>query len=134
MSAFQPFKFLIVEDNVIFRSSFREMLSARFPGAGIEEAGDAEEALEKYENTRPDLIFMDIKLPGKNGLEVTRTIKSGDAGAVIIILTSYDILEYREAAFGCGASHFFIKGNTKSDDIAAVVRSELSAMGKERRC
>jgi DNA-binding NarL/FixJ family response regulator len=121
---------LIVEDNATFRSSLKDMLSARFPTAGIREASDGLEALLKASEEKPDLILMDIKLPGKNGLEVTRTIKNANADARIIIFTSYDIPEYREAAYKCGACHYFVKGSARSDEIAAAVESELSIMGK----
>ena len=121
---------LIVEDNLTFRNSLREMLTVRFPTVGIEEASDGDEALLIIGRTEPDLVFVDIKLPGRNGLELTRTIKSANAGINVIILTSYDIPEYREAALRSGASHFFTKGNAGSDEIAAVVGSALERKGR----
>jgi DNA-binding NarL/FixJ family response regulator len=125
---------LIVEDNATFRSSLKDMLTTRFPTAGIREASDGDEALRKASEERPDLILMDIKLPGMNGLEVTRAIKDADAGARIIIFTSYDIPEYREAAYRSGACHYFVKGSARSDEIAAAVESELSIVGKGCVC
>ncbi len=116
---------LIVEDNAIFRSSLREMLAARFPTAGIEEASNGDDALRILDTRKPDLVLMDIKLPGRNGLELTRAIKSSGSRTIVIILTSYDIPEYREAAMQSGASHFFTKGNARSDEIAAAVGSAL---------
>ncbi|MFZ2446346.1 MAG: response regulator transcription factor [Syntrophobacteraceae bacterium] len=121
---------LIVEDNLTFRNSLREMLAVRFPTVGIEEASDGAEALHIISRTEPDLVFVDIKLPGRNGLELTRTIKSANSGINVIILTSYDIPEYREAALLSGASHFFTKGNAGSDEIAAVVGSALERKGR----
>jgi len=120
---------LIVEDNLIFRSSLKEMLAARFPSAGIEEASNGEEAMRIFDAREPDLVLMDIKLPGRNGLELTRAIKSSGSRTMVIILTSYDIPEYREAAMRSGASHFFTKGNARSDEIAAAVRSALEHGG-----
>ncbi len=116
---------LLVEDNPIFRKSLKEMLAFRFPGIEIREAPDGEKALQELENTYPDLIFMDIKLPGRNGLEVTRMIKDANSEVEVVILTSYDIPEYRDAAFRSGASHFFTKGSTGSEEIANIVRSQL---------
>ncbi|SPF46703.1 Response regulator receiver protein (modular protein) [Syntrophobacter sp. SbD1] len=121
---------LLVEDNSTFRKSLKEMLALRFPEMVIDEASDGEEALQKLENTDPDLIFMDIRLPGKNGLEVTRIIKKTNPGVEVVILTSYDITEYRVAAFNSGASHFFTKGNSGSDEIADFVRSALQRKGR----
>ena len=116
---------LIVEDNLIFRNSLKEMLAMRFPTAEIEEASNGDEALHMIDRLEPDLVFMDIKLPGRNGIELTRTIKNSKARIMVIILTSNDIPEYREAAMRSGASHFFTKGNARSDEIAAVVSSAL---------
>ncbi len=121
---------LIVEDNPLFRRSLRELLAVRFPSVGIEEATDGEQALNMLREIQPDLIFMDIKLPGKNGLEVTKIIKKSNSEIHIIILTSYDLPEYREAAMSSGASHFLTKGDARSDDIAAVVSSALGSLGE----
>ncbi len=122
---------LIVDDSPIFRTSLKDMLMTHFPFLEIEEAANGEEALLNIQELEPDLIFMDIKLPGRNGLELTRAIKATNSGIDIIILTSYEIPEYREAAFRCGASHFFTKGNDKSLDIAAAVASALALKSNE---
>ncbi|MFZ0944631.1 MAG: response regulator transcription factor [Syntrophobacteraceae bacterium] len=122
---------LLVEDSSTFRKSMREMLTLRFPALNIEEASDGEEALQKLENTNPDIIFMDIRLPGKNGLEVTKKIKEVKSDVEVVILTSYDIPEYRAAALRSGASHFFTKGNSGSDEIATIVRSICQKRGKD---
>jgi DNA-binding NarL/FixJ family response regulator len=116
---------LIVEDNPLFRRSLRELLEVRFPSVGIKEASDGRQALDMVRDTKPDLVFMDIKLPDKNGLELTRIIKQSHSGIPVIILTSYDFPEYREAAMHSGASYFLTKGNAKSDEIAAAVSSAL---------
>lgn len=104
------------------------MLNCRFPSMRLEEAGNGEEALKKVDESLPDLIFMDIKLPGANGLELTRQIKSVYQQIVVIVLTSYDIPEYREAAIKCGANFFFTKGRTSSDELSDVVRSVLKSL------
>ena len=59
-----PFKTLIVEDNVSFRQTLLEILAIRFPFMSIKEAGDGDEAFKEIDLSTPDLIFMDIKLPG----------------------------------------------------------------------
>ena len=123
---------LIVEDNPLLRNTLKGMLTTRFPSIMVEEASNAEEALSEFEKINPCLIFMDIRLPDKNGLEITRTIKETNPEIEIIILTSFDIPEYREAAFRSGASHFFAKGNVKIDDIASLVASAMKAAKKRR--
>jgi DNA-binding NarL/FixJ family response regulator len=117
------FQILIVEDNAPFRQSLREMLCEQFSAMGIEEAVDGEDALDKIETLPPHLVFMDIKLPGQNGLEVTREIKARYPGIRVIILTSYDLPEYREAAQNYGADYFLSKGSSSREEIIAVVDS-----------
>jgi len=112
---------LIVEDNALFRKSLKEALNKRFPLLAIDEATDSNEALQKVDTLAPDLVFMDIKLPGVNGLELTERIRSRHDTITIIMLTSYDMPEYREAAQRSGANYFFTKGNTKSSDILDLV-------------
>jgi DNA-binding NarL/FixJ family response regulator len=117
------FQTLIVEDNVPFRQSLKEMLCKQFSAMGIEEAVDGEDALDKIETLSPHLVFMDIKLPGQNGLEVTREIKERYPWIRVIILTSYDLPEYREAAENYGADYFLSKGSSSREEIIAVVAS-----------
>jgi YesN/AraC family two-component response regulator len=87
----------------------------------VDEAVDAEEALVKVESLLPHLVFMDIKLPGANGLEITRKIKEDYTAIKIIIITSYDFPEYREAAVQYGADHFLSKESSSREDILALV-------------
>lgn len=112
---------LIVEDNLTFRTSLKEILRARFPSLSVEEAGDGKEAMQKVGTRLPDLIFMDVKLPGTNGLELTKRIKAEHEHVCIAVLTSYDLPEYREAAFRCGANYFLTKGEVTSEEISALV-------------
>ena len=123
---------LIVEDNTIFRDTLKGMLATLFPSIAVEEASNAEEALSEFRRINPCLIFMDIRLPDKNGLEITRTIKETNPEIEIIVLTGFDIPEYREAAFRSGANHFLTKGNVKIDDITFLVASALKADEKRR--
>jgi len=123
---------LIVEDNPLLRGTIKGMLTTRFPSIMVEEASNAEEALSEFEKINPCLIFMDIRLPDRSGLEITRTIKETNPQIEIIILTSHDIPEYREAAFRSGASHFLAKGNVKIDDITSLVASAMKADKKRK--
>ncbi|MFP4350204.1 MAG: response regulator transcription factor, partial [Desulfococcaceae bacterium] len=67
---------LIVENSVTFRKTFSEALGKRFPKMVIEEAEDGAEAMRKVRSFQPQLVFMDIRLPGENGLRLTGKIKS----------------------------------------------------------
>jgi len=127
------FTTLIVEDNVTFRQSLKELLRTRFPSMDVQEAGDGEEALRKIDALPPDIIFMDIKLPGENGLQVTKKVKTSYPQITVIILTYYDLPEHRDAAFQCGASHFLPKG-TSTEEIVGLVQSVLSEKGLDSGC
>jgi len=120
------FKTLIVEDSAIYRQLLKEALYSRFPSMDISEAMDGEEALQKVKTLLPDLVFMDIKLPGESGLELTRKIKAQYPNIFIIILTTYDLPEYREAAYQYNANYFLSKGSTSKEDILTLVDSILS--------
>jgi len=121
------FNTLLVEDNVNFRQALSDVLLSYFPLIGIDEAGDGDEALRKVEYLRPDLIFMDIQLPGENGLEITRQIKRVYTDMVIVILTSCGQPEYRQQAFLNGADCFLSKGDDSCmEDILARVEGTIA--------
>ena len=114
---------LIVEDNASFREYFKESLQNRFPSMVIEETGDGNEVLQKVGNLYPVLIFMDIRLPGENGLQLTKKIKKNHSDIKIIILTTYDLPEYREAAFQYGANSFMTKDSLNWGEIDTLIKS-----------
>ncbi len=116
---------LIVEDSTIFRTLLKETLQSRFPSMEIFEAADGEEAKRQMTAHLPDLVFMDIKLPGENGLDLTAKIKAQHPQVIVIVLTSYDTPEYREAALKARADHFLPKGSSSREGILALVESVI---------
>jgi CheY-like chemotaxis protein len=122
------FKVLIVEDSTLFRQLLKETLHDRFPSIGIDQARNGEEALQKVEAFIPDLIFMDIQLPGDNGLDLSKRIKSLHPDIIIVILTAYDLPEYREGSRQY-ADYFFSKGSLTSENILTLVQSILTTTG-----
>ena len=122
-------KTLIVDDSATFLKTFRGALCERCPFMVIEEATDATEACQKINTFLPDVIFMDIRLPGESGLELTKRIKASHPEIAIIILTAYDLREYREAAYDGGADAFIPKSSLNLADIAALIKSVFSDKG-----
>lgn len=122
---------LLVEDNAVFRRTTRNMLMGSFPSMRVVEASNADEALRIISRNCPELILMDIRLPGKNGLELTREIKSLYPKTSVVILTSYDFPEYREAADECGADGFLVKGTTKTNEILTSIESLVNRHGMQ---
>jgi len=102
-------RILIVEDNAFFLQFLKETLHSRFPSMDILEAANGDEAMQKIKTLPPNAIFMDLRLPGENGLELTKKIKVQHPNIIVVILTNYDLPEYREAAYQCGADHFLPK-------------------------
>jgi len=116
-------KTLIVEDNNDFRLTLRGILAKRFPFMAFHEAMNGKEALQQIDSFEPDLIFLDINLPDSNGLEITKNLRKYNCEAKIIILTSYNLPEYRDAAIQNGADYFLSKGSSNAKDIAVLVDS-----------
>lgn len=114
-------KILLVEDNDIFRQIFLDSLTQCFPDYSYEEARDGNEARLKVSEFYPDIIFMDINLPNKNGLELTAEIKKEYPGICIIIVTNYDFPEYRAKAEEIGADYFLSKSSITEDHIAGLL-------------
>jgi two-component system response regulator YesN len=120
---------LIVEENLIFREAFRTELLHRFPFILIQEAKDGREAMEKIHLTPPSLIFMDICLPGLNGLELVQKIKKEFPRIRIAMLTGYNFPQYRQAASQYGADRYFVKDSLDWKDVEDFVQY----MWKENR-
>jgi DNA-binding NarL/FixJ family response regulator len=117
---------LIVENDEKFRRRLKSFLSMRFPSVDFEEVADGKEALGKINTFRPAVVFMDIRLPGKNGLEWTEKIKELFPATSIAILTTYDFPEYRDAAYQRGADAFLVKGRVTMVEIAKLLDSVLT--------
>ena len=123
------FRTLLVEDSHSFRRAFKLYIQSEFPSMSIIEAVDGIEALKEIESCPPNLIFMDFRLPGENGLELTRKIKASHPKIVIILLTSCDLQKIQEVAIQGKPDYFFNKGSIATGEIATLVRSILSKNG-----
>ena len=127
------FRALIVDDHAGFRDSITAMLRTQFPQVSVGEAGDARAALRSIRDSVTDLVLLDIKVPGGNGIELAKVIKETSASITVVILTVYDLPQYRQAAFRNGADCFLYKGSTSCmNDILVLVEGAISAW-QERR-
>lgn len=113
---------LLVDDQDLVRSGFGVILGM---ADGIEVAGEAatgEQAVEKSQQLRPDVICMDVQMPGMDGLEATRAIVSDPAvGSAVLILTTFDRDDYLYQALQAGASGFLLK-NSSPEQLTEAVR------------
>ena len=118
---------VLVDDQALLRAGFRALIDAEDDLEVVGEAGDGEEALTVITSTRPDVVLMDIRMPGMDGLEATRqvTADASLAGTRIIILTTFELDEYVFEAVRHGASGFLVK-DTEPVDLLAGIRAVAS--------
>jgi DNA-binding NarL/FixJ family response regulator len=113
---------ILVEDDTEFRQCVKKILSSRYPSIQLMEAGDGKEAMSKIDLLPPDMILMDIQLPDKNGLELTRMIKARHPNAIIVILSNHDLTEYRESAYRNGANYYISKDSPVGEFLSLIER------------
>ena len=123
------FKTMLIEDNPIFSEVYKAYLNQEFPSMEIIEASNGEEALRKMDLVTPGLIFIDIRLRNENGLLLIQKIKMVHPETTIVIFTSYDYAEYREAAMKMGADHYLTKTTTTPDEVIRLVKKILIEKG-----
>jgi len=113
-------KILIVEDNTTFRQMLKEILYSKFPTMNIAEEPDGNQLFLTMDAFHPQIVLMDIRLPGESGLELAKKIKKNYPDIVVVMLTSYDLPEYRQAALQSKADHFVSKDSQTSGFLALV--------------
>jgi DNA-binding NarL/FixJ family response regulator len=116
---------MIVDDNELFRTVLRSSLMHHLDPIDILEAGSAEKALTKISDDPPFLIFVDVQLPGENGLQLTRKIKHLYPETLVIVCTTFDSNEYRQAAYGVGADYFISKSSIEIKKNVKMIQSHF---------
>ncbi len=117
-------KVLIVDDQELFRDSLSIILSST---EGIEVTGSVcgvDDAMECIRGDVPDVVLMDIRMPGKDGVEGTRLIKNAKPNVKVIVLTTFDDDEYVYGALKYGASGYLLKGCSKNELVDAIIIAE----------
>ena len=115
---------LLADDQALVRAGFRALLNAEPDIEVVAEAGDGLEAVRLAGQTRPDVVLMDIRMPGVDGLEATRRIAADPAlaGTRVVILTTFELDEYVFEALRTGASGFLVK-DTEPVELLRAVRA-----------
>ncbi|MFI5889737.1 response regulator [Actinoplanes sp. NPDC051513] len=111
---------VLVDDQTLVRTGFRLVLDETGDIEVVGEAADGSQALDVVARTRPDVVLMDVRMPGLDGIEATRRIRSSPHPAKVIILTTFDLDEYVLAGLRAGASGFLLKDALAADLISAV--------------
>lgn len=114
-------RLLLVDDHAMVRSGFRLMLSVEADLEVVGEAADGMSAVIAARTHRPDVVLMDVQMPGMDGIEATRRIVEEELGRVVI-LTTFDRDDYLFDALGAGASGFMLK-NAEPEQLVDAVRA-----------
>lgn len=113
---------LLVDDQQLLRMGFRMILDAE-PGLRVVgEAGDGRSGVAMAAALRPDIILMDVRMPGMDGISATEAILAADPQARVLILTTFDVDEYVYAGLRAGASGFLLK-DAQTEELIAAVRT-----------
>ncbi|MFH8619034.1 response regulator [Streptomyces sp. NPDC017979] len=113
---------LVADDQALLRGSLRLLVEAEPGLSPVGEAADGDEAVRLARSTRPDVVLMDVRMPGTDGIEATRRISASPetAGTRVLMLTMFDLDEYVYGALRAGASGFLLKDAPPAELLAAV--------------
>ncbi|MFD4535414.1 response regulator [Kitasatospora sp. NPDC058397] len=115
-------RILIADDEALLRMAFSTVLEAQPDMAPVGEAADGAQAIRLARELRPDVVLMDVRMPGIDGIEATRQVIRISPQSRVLILTTFDLDEYAFAGLGAGASGFLLK-NTRPEELLTAIRS-----------
>lgn len=116
-------KVIVVDDEMIERKAMRKLLEQHLPQIQVVgEAGNGRVAIELAESLHPDLMLMDIKMPGMNGLEAIRHIRSKQPSIRFIMMTAYASFDYAREAMVEGVRHYLVKPSKKEETIQTILQ------------
>ncbi|WP_309051343.1 response regulator transcription factor [Streptomyces sp.] len=132
-----PIRVVLADDQPLVRTALRMVIADTSDLLVVGEAADGAEAVRLTEETGADIVLMDLRMPGTDGIEATRRVTAGPSGARVVVLTTFDDDEHLYGALHAGASGFLVK-DMALDDILAAVRivasgDALLAPGVTRR-
>ncbi|MEW2295603.1 response regulator transcription factor [Streptomyces sp. NPDC006743] len=113
---------LVVDDQPLQRYGFRMLLDSVPETDVVGEAGHGAEAVRKAAELRPDVVLMDVRMPGMDGIEATRRIAAAGDRSRVLVLTTFDLDEYVYAALRAGASGFLLK-DARPEELLAGIRA-----------
>lgn len=120
MNATTPIRILVVDDHFIVRTGLLSLINTEPGLLVVGEAADGDEAIRKFDALRPDLVVMDLRLPGRSGHEVTRYIRQTDAHARVLMLSAFEGDVDIHTALEAGAAGYVLKSVTAEELIPAV--------------
>ncbi|MGW6389667.1 response regulator [Streptomyces sp. NPDC055103] len=121
MTPQSPVRVLLVDDQPLVRAGLRVLMADHPDLAVVGEAGTGGDAVRLARDLRPDVVVMDVRMPGMDGIEATRLVTAGPGAPRVLVLTTFDDDEYVYGALRSGASGFLVK-DMALDDILAAIR------------
>jgi len=121
-------KVLLVDDDTLVRKGLAQLLISCIEGVEVTEAADATEALSVLDDDAVDVVVADIRLPGRDGLELLRDIRSLRPTLPVVMLTGYDDPEYVKGALAQGAAGYLLKDSTP-EDLTQAIRVAMTGSG-----
>ena len=115
-------RIVLADDHVILRQGTRQLLEHESDMEVVGEAGDGAEAVQLVSKLKPDIVIIDVAMPGMNGIEATKKIKEILPGTKILVLTGYDLDEYIFSLLEMGAAGYLLK-DVSGDDLVGAVRA-----------
>jgi DNA-binding NarL/FixJ family response regulator len=113
---------LLADDQPLIRAGFRMLLEEQPDISVVGEAADGAEAVRLTRQLRPDVVLMDVRMPGTDGIEATQRIVAETPESRVLVLTTYDLDEYAFTALRYGASGFLLK-DARPADLADAIRA-----------
>jgi DNA-binding NarL/FixJ family response regulator len=117
-----PIRVMLADDQALLRTGFRMVLAAQPDMEVVAEAGNGAEALERLRETEVDVVLMDVRMPGMDGVEATRRIRARADAPQVLILTTFDLDEYAFAGLRAGAGGFMLK-DVPPEQLLSAIRS-----------
>ena len=121
----RPIRVLLVDDQDLVRYGRRLVLEAQPDIEVVAEASDGADALRAARGHAPDVVLMDVRMPGMDGIEATRQLTAAHPKTRVLVLTTYDLDEFAFGALQAGAAGFLLK-NTRPDELVGAVRSVVT--------
>jgi DNA-binding NarL/FixJ family response regulator len=115
-----PTEIIIVDDQELVRLGFRMVINSQSDLKVTGEAGDGAQAITAARVLRPDVMLIDVRMPHVNGVQAARQILREEPGAKIILITTFDLDDYLEAALQAGVRGFLLKDATPAQLLAAI--------------